>query len=467
MKRILDRITDGFFAVDREWRIVYANRRSAELVPVPEARPNAILWDVRPGPEECELARGYVRAVETGEPQHFEGFYAPHDLWYEVHAYPSEEGLSVYFRDITERREIEEVLHEQQERLELVVRATQEVIYEWDLGTGHVWQGGAVSALFGFSPREPTFAWWTDRIHEEDRPEVVDSVRRAVDGDATFWSREYRLINAHDEVVHVLDRATIVRDEDGKAERVIGAVVDVTDRKMAEEFLRASREQARRLARQLITVQEEERGRIARDIHDVLGQALTAMKIDAMSLARSAGLSDEERSRARRIADLVDETVKNVREMSTRLRPIVLDDLGLVAALRAEARSLTERTGIACEVVDRTQGLDLGDELSTAIFRIVQEALTNVARHSGASRARIELVRSDDAITVEIHDDGRGVAEQLLHAGTSLGIPGMRERMFLVGGELTVRRGEGERGTVVALTVPADVRERLRMSRRS
>lgn len=455
--RILESITDGFFALDHQWRIVYANRRSGEILGRDDLiGSNLTLWEIYPNLSESEFGRAYRTAAETKTPQHVEAFYPALGKWFEAHAYPSAEGLSIYFRDVSRRRMVEEELRERQARFELVARASQEMIYEANLQTRETWRSDALETVFGFPPAiaSSRFEWWLERIHEQDRRRIVDSIEASIAGDADFWSGEYRLQSGDGRLLNVLDRATILRDPEGKAERIIGTRMDVTQRRAAEEELRSSREQARRLARRLITVQEEERGRIARDIHDVLGQALTSMKIAAVSLGRAPGLTEPERERAKRIADLVDETVKDVRAMSTRLRPIVLDDLGLLPALQAEARAFSERTGIPCGLVNRVRKLEPDAELSTAIFRIVQEALTNVARHSGAGEARVEIYEREGALHVEVHDDGRGIAFGQRNASSSLGLIGMMERAFLVGGELTVRAAS-DRGTIVSLVVPA------------
>jgi two-component system sensor histidine kinase UhpB len=449
---ILDSITDGFLGIDAEWRVVYANRRAREILGRELTWSGQTLWEMFPQVVGSEFERSYRAAVETGEPCHFDAFFAPHRRWYEIHAYPSPAGLSIYFRDVTRRRAAAEALRERDTRFELVARATQDLIYELEL-TGADSCAVAVETVFGFSPPQVArpFHVWLDQVHGDDLESLTTSLDRALRCGDALWSAEYRVASGGEGWTHILDRGTIVRGVTGVPLRLIGARMDITARKEAEEEIRSSREQARSLAREVIELQEKERARIARDIHDVLGQALTAIKIDAVSLGRNAGVEDVVRRRAKRISDVVDETVRAVREMSTRLRPIALDDLGLVDALTAEARAFSERTSIACEVRGGVRSLRLDGDVSTAIFRIVQEALTNVARHSDARQVAIDLRRTAGQLHVEVRDDGRGIAGH--PPAASLGLLGMKERALLIGGEFAIERGE-RGGTVVSVRVP-------------
>ena len=221
-------------------------------------------------------------------------------------------------------------------------------------------------------------------------------------------------------------------------------------------------DQLRALTGRLQSVREEERARIAREIHDELGQALTALKMDLAWLAARLARASQESwvppllDKAQSMSELLDTTVQKVRRIATELRPGVLDNLGLAAAIEWQAQDFQNHSGIRCLVATdaaQLEDLELGRDPSTAVFRILQEALTNVARHAGASEVRISLQEDEIAVILEVADNGRGIAEEEIRHIRSLGILGMRERATLVGGELQVGR-LGERGTRVTFRMP-------------
>jgi signal transduction histidine kinase len=235
-------------------------------------------------------------------------------------------------------------------------------------------------------------------------------------------------------------------------------VNDITERRQAEEQVRQSREQLRALLARLQTLREDERTRIAREIHDELGQQLTGLKMDLRWIERHWEDSGDPRANALldkvvAASGLVDATIKTVQRIATDLRPGVLDYLGLVTALRGELDRFQERTGIHCRLNAPTEEPPVPREVATAFFRIFQEALTNVARHAAASEVIVRFEFTDREFLLEVRDDGKGIAEADLQDATSLGLLGMRERVRLVGGEVTVAAGE-KVGTVVTLRIP-------------
>lgn len=232
---------------------------------------------------------------------------------------------------------------------------------------------------------------------------------------------------------------------------------DMVERRLhVEGQLRDGEQKLRALSESLLVAQEEERGRIARELHDDLGQSLTALKMDIIGLLQRMPAGDSSPI-AERIVRTIDVTVTAVQRISTELRPSVLDDLGLVAAIESEAMLFEERTGIECELslaVDRPEGAPpIEPGAATAIYRIVQEALTNVARHANAARVEIRLRERADEILLEVRDDGSGITRAQIDDPASLGLIGIRERADLAGGAVEFEGVDG-RGTIVSLRIP-------------
>jgi PAS domain S-box-containing protein len=247
---------------------------------------------------------------------------------------------------------------------------------------------------------------------------------------------------------------TPLRDGQGAISHFVSAGRDITERKEAEEQLRSSREELRALAAHLESVREDERTRIAREIHDELGQALTALRFDVRRLGASpAGDRQASLERTQAMTGLIDRTIASVRRIATELRPGVLDDLGLAAAIEWQAQEFEARTGIRCALTIGPADVDLGRDVSTAVFRIFQETLTNVARHANAHRVDVVLSAATERVALIVRDDGRGITDAELACRRSLGLVGMRERALLLGGDVTIE-GQPGQGTTVMLDVP-------------
>ncbi len=217
------------------------------------------------------------------------------------------------------------------------------------------------------------------------------------------------------------------------------------------ERLKESEDKLRRLAAHLISVREEERAHIAREIHDELGQVLTGLKMEVTWLAkrlREKPLIEKTDS----MCKLIDTTVQTVRKIATGLRPEMLDDMGLIAAVGWQAKEFQKRTGIRCRAKLPPE-VKLDMDVSTTMFRIFQEILTNVARHSRATRVDIELSVGEERVALEVTDNGVGIADSDLNGKKSLGLLGMHERALLFGGEVRITGTHGH-GTRVSVSIP-------------
>ena len=249
-------------------------------------------------------------------------------------------------------------------------------------------------------------------------------------------------------------KMTFLRDLGGRPVGILGVTRDITEHKRVEEQLRNSHKQFRALSAHLQSVREEERAMIAREIHDELGQALTGLKMDLSWL--SSKLPEDQKSllgKTKSMLGLIDTTIQSVRKISTKLRPGVLDDLGLIAAIEWQVQEFQTRTGIRCKFIAPKEDLTLDKDRSTAVFRIFQETLTNVARHSNANRVKITLKKSNNYLALEVQDNGKGIEESKVCDSKSLGLLGMRERAYYFGGEVKFEGTQGK-GTKVTVLIP-------------
>jgi PAS domain S-box-containing protein len=228
---------------------------------------------------------------------------------------------------------------------------------------------------------------------------------------------------------------------------------DVTERVRAEEALRSSKQELQELATAAHTVREQEKSRIARELHDELGQAVTALKMDVNWLKARVPAEDIIQHKLASMEAMLNDTVKATRRIATELRPLMLDDLGVIAGVEWLVENFTERSKIACRLTVSDPDLSWQDPLATAIFRIIQEALTNVARHAKASRAEVDIHQTNTDVHLSVIDDGQGFAADSGKKPNSFGILGLRERAYLLGGEATIDSQPG-RGTRIAVRLP-------------
>lgn len=268
------------------------------------------------------------------------------------------------------------------------------------------------------------------------------------------WHRESVNMRRDGSVFPVLLRSDLVRDAGGRPVRIVTTCEDISEQKASEAELRQSRERLRNLTSRLLAAREEERTRISRQVHDELGQTLTALKLDIAWLASK--IADREPALGRQassVSALIDQTIAAVQDISADLRPVVLDEFGVAAAIEWQLGHYAERTGLQCHF-EADRGLTVGDrELATTLFRVFQELLTNVVRHARARRVEASLGRRDGWIELRVADDGVGISEEAIRDARSLGLIGIRERVQRLDGELTLQ-GAPNAGTVALVRFP-------------
>jgi two-component system sensor histidine kinase UhpB len=358
------------------------------------------------------------------------------------------------------RRQLERTLRESEERLRLALDAAHLGIFDWDIAHNHITWSHWHEELWGFAPGEfaGTYEAFSSRVHPDDLPGINAEVARCMAARQRYLN-EFRVVWPDGSVRWISGTGEFEYGADGQAARMRGAVMEITERKRAEEALRVSRESLAVLSRQLITAQETERRNVARELHDEIGQVLTAVHIGLQQLKGNVGAGTAPRLDEN--IGIVSQAIKQVRDLSLSLRPALLDDFGLEAALKWFVEHQRERLRCQIDLVVRTSGTRLPTELRNTCFRVIQEALTNAARHAQARHVWIELHQQEAETYLTVRDDGVGfdltAARGRAVQGGSFGILAMQERVELLGGQFDIETASGKGTTVWArLHVPSE-----------
>jgi two-component system, NarL family, sensor histidine kinase UhpB len=368
--------------------------------------------------------------------------------------------IEIVLRDITRRRRAEAALRESEERLTLAFAGAQEGVWDWDLSTGAVVYSPRWKEMLGYADEEiePHVSAWERLLHPDDRARA-DGLYESVMRGATSYEAELRLRHKDGHYVHVLTRGLPLRREPGgPVVRIVGTHFDLTERRHAEEMRereRAERARTEFLGR-LMFAQEDERRRIAREMHDQFGEQLTALSRRLGLLKDACAGQPDLMPHVEALETVAAQLDRDVDHLVWELRPTALDDLGLRAALANYVANWSKRVGIPAEL--HTNGL-LDDRLSTdvetTLYRIAQEALTNVAKHAQAQHAEIILERRNDHVLLIVEDDGVGFEPPAAGAsGDGFGLRGMEERAALVGATVLIDSSIG-RGTTILVRMAA------------
>ena len=402
----------------------------------------------------------YGKVALTGEPARFIDEARALNRWYDVHAYrvgePELRRVAIVFNDFSDYKRAEEALRESEELLGLFVEHAPAALAMFDNEMRYLHASRRWRADYGLGDRDLRGV-----SHYEVFPEIPEvwkeAHRRGLAGEVL--SREAdRFERADGSEQWIRWEVRPWRDPEGRVGGIVIFSEEITERKKAQEALLRSekvafqRQQLQALAERLQQAREEERKMVARDLHDDIGQILTAIKMDMTWAVRHLPRSnDEVHDRLKGSIELINDGVRSVRKICSGLRPGILDDLGLAAAVEWQSNEFAARAGILCEVSVPDGELHLDSDRATAIFRIYQECLTNVARHAEARTVRTSLYRQDENILLVVRDDGKGFNES--EVAGSLGVLGMKERAQACGGSVQVSSSPGE-GTTITVCVP-------------
>lgn len=361
--------------------------------------------------------------------------------------------LGTAIHTLIETMRVREELKESKERFNTLAKVSTVGVFLSSEDGFYLYVNERWSAITGLPPEQALGDGFLKSVHSHDRKRVKTEWHRSVRERTPFHS-EYRIARESDRSeLWVLGQAFPEIMPDGSVAGFVGTITDITYRMQAEVEIDSSRKQLRALTARLQSVREEERTYIAREIHDDLGQALTGLRMDLVWLTNKLEDAEERmRQRLKSMLELTDATIYKVRKIATELRPGILDDIGLAAAIEWHAKDVGSRTGIHCSF-DLDDEIQLDEQRSTAFFRIFQESLTNVLRHAQAKHVHTQLKVEGNSVVLLVEDDGKGIAPNELSHPHSVGILGMRERAASFGGEVNVA-GIPNKGTSVRVAIP-------------
>jgi PAS domain S-box-containing protein len=370
-------------------------------------------------------------------------------------------------RDRTERRKAEEKSREIEERYKALIDRSLDFIYTIDFEGRFIDANEAALRRFDYKREDISSLNITSFLDEKQILSVIKIMQELTETGTQKELAEIKLRHKDGSYVYVESKGSVVMS-DGKPVAIQAVARDITERRQAAEEIRKTQEQMRAFADRLQTVREEERAHIAREVHDELGGSLTGIKIDLSLLKKAAeeikenSLKDPLLNQIHNTMKNIDNTIQTVRKIATELRPGILDDLGILAALEWQLDDFRQRTGINYEWISTQKKIRIDEQGATALFRIFQETLNNVFRHANATEVHVRLRKKSNMYILEVEDNGNGITEDKIDDKKSLGLLGMRERALAVGGRINVK-GHLGKGTKVIVEIPVNQVGKYRM----
>jgi PAS domain S-box-containing protein len=456
-RRIVETANEGVWLLDSNLHTSYVNRQMAEMLgyEAGEMVGRSVLDSYFP--EDVEHKKQLLKRRQQGVRAQVEERLRQRDgseLWVRMAATPvfndkgEFDGALAMVSDITERKRAEEALRESEERLSMAVQAGRMYAFEWDAATDVIVRSGQCVDILNWleDPMRDTGRQFVARVLPEDR-EAYATPETGLSPENPIYQTSYRVLRPDGSVIWLEANGRVLFDGQGKMLRIIGLVADVTERKLAEEALSS-------VSRRLIEAQEQERARIARELHDDLSQRMALLSVSLAQFEENLpDLSSKIRQQAHNIREVAKEVSSNIHNLSHQLHPSKLDTLGLVAAVGGFCRELSDQHELQVLFVHRDIPGQIPKDVTLCLFRIVQEALRNIVKHSGAAEAKVELSGHDDRIDLCVSDSGAGFSIESANGDAGLGLISMRERVRLVRGHFSVE-SELSHGTRIRVRVP-------------
>ncbi len=397
-----------------------------------------------------------IEALKTSQIQQIEIEYNKKVFVLFFNPFQENDYVNIYGLDITERKLAETSLKESQERWRIALEGTDQGIWEWYIKTGKVIYNDSWMRLLGYEPGEidVNYEWWANNVDPENIPILEKAVNDYLEGKRTYLELEYRIKTKQGLWKWCWARGVCIDyDEAGKPIRLIGTSRDFTEYKEAQQARLRSEKNYKDLAASLLLKLEEERTNISRELHDELGQDLSIFKISLTNIKNEISEENQDKEKFEALEELIDQIIIKMRNIASGLRPALLDSFGLIPAIENYAENFKEKTGIEIITNDIPEEFQANNNIITAIFRIIQESLTNVVRHSKATKVKLSINIKDGQIELKLQDNGIGIKKEKLSNFKSLGILGMKERAEQLHGNVEIT-SEKNKGTTVHLTLP-------------
>ena len=579
LSSVMERITDAFYAVDTNWRFTYMNKMAGEILErIPQNMIGKNIWAALPDSANEPIFHALHRAMKDQQYIQIEDYYSPNDKWFENHIYPSPNGLSVFFRDITEKKKSEFALKESEEKYRILFQRNMAGVFSTRPGGTILACNDAYARMLGYHSHKELLLTDARQLYfsNEDREGFISRLREK----GELINVEMQMKHKDGRPVYVIENCSVYKDPDTGEEFIEGAMIDITDRKQieealfkseskyrtvveniheslviedingklvyansefsrifgyaadeivkltmkdytspesyddvierhskrmkgipvaqefvykglrkdgtelwiearvsilmengkivgtqslerditerrkAEEKIKATNEQLHQLTAHLQNVREEERKRIGREIHDELGQQITAIRMDVAWVDKKT--PDEitaVKSKLKNIMALLDGSNESVRKILNELRPGILEDYVLRDALEWQSQQFTENTGIPVAFAASEKDTKLPEQIATCIFRVYQESLTNIMRYAEAGKVVTSLNIDDGSVFLTVEDDGKGFDTSMVTDKKTFGILGMKERVLSLNGEFHLVSTPGK-GTKINISLP-------------
>ncbi len=578
---VIERVTDAFVSFDNDWNYNYVNKKATILYGLPlEQIIGKNIWDISPKDSSIHFFNEMNEARALGKSRNVELLHEESGVWYENWIYPDENGVSVYYREINDKKTFEKNLLTANNELNIlnerflhISKATNEAIWDWDFVSNLVWGNEQYLKLLDKNENDKlNYEDFLLRLNPTTKDKQLQYFESLIANQKTEFSVELEFLKSDNNWITLINKGKIFYDTNGNAIRVSGSLQDISVQKNIQQQIILEKEMAdtlinslpgifymfdsngsfirwnknilkitgysdedmkslhpiefvpedqrdmlaekiknvfnfgidnaeadlytknkeripyyytgiyikyngkdcmmgvgidisdkaktqqdlRALASHLQNVREEERTFIAREIHDELGQQLTGLKMNVSSLRKKVNTAQTDiQNTINETLIIIEETIKQVRQITTQLRPSVLDDLGLLSALEWQTEEFQKRYNIQSTIHCNIDFIDINNEKATAIFRIYQESLTNILRHSNASAVSTEITIDAHNVSISINDNGIGFDKTEIANKKTMGLLGIKERTLMLGGTYEIR-SEQQKGTMVLVKIPLD-----------